>query len=46
MAEPSQADERITRRVRAALELVDMRLLDHLVVGDTDCISLASRGML
>ncbi len=46
VAEPSQADERITRRLRAALELVDIRLLDHLVIGDGCCTSLASRGLL
>jgi DNA repair protein RadC len=46
VAEPSQADERITRRVKSALELVDIRLLDHLVIGDSTSTSLASRGML
>jgi len=46
VAEPSQADERITRRIRAALELVDIRLLDHLIIGDGASTSLASRGML
>ena len=46
VAEPSQADERITRRLKAALELVDIRLLDHLVVGDGRVVSLASRGLL
>jgi len=46
VAEPSQADERITRRVRAALELVDIRLLDHLIIGDGISTSLASRGMI
>ena len=46
VAEPSQADERITRRLRAALELVDIRLLDHLVIGDGRAVSLASRGLL
>ncbi len=45
-AEPSQADERITRRVKSALELLDIRLLDHLVVGDGTCTSLASRGLI
>lgn len=44
VAEPSQADERITRRLKAALELVDIRLLDHLIVGDGTSTSLASRG--
>jgi len=46
VAEPSHADERITRRVKAALELVDIRLLDHLVIGDGVSTSLASRGMI
>ncbi len=46
VAEPSQADERITRRLKAALELVDIRLLDHLVVGDGVITSLANRGMV
>jgi DNA repair protein RadC len=46
VAEPSQADERITQRLKAALELVDIRLLDHLIVGDGTTTSLASRGML
>ena len=46
VAEPSQADERITRRLKAALELVDIRLLDHLVIGDGSSTSLASRGMI
>ncbi len=46
IAEPSQADERITERVRSALQLVDIRLLDHLVIGDGTSTSLASRGLL
>lgn len=46
VAEPSQADERITRRIKAALDLVDIRLLDHLIIGDGTSTSLASRGML
>jgi DNA repair protein RadC len=46
VAEPSEADERITRRVKSALELVDIRLLDHLVIGDGTSTSLASRGIL
>jgi DNA repair protein RadC len=46
VAEPSQADERITKRLKSALELVDIRLLDHLVVGDGYATSLAARGML
>ncbi len=46
LAEPSRADEQITQRLKAALELVDIRLLDHLVVGDGSTTSLASRGVL
>jgi len=46
VAEPSQADERITQRLKAALALVDIRLLDHLVVGDTEAVSLAARGLV
>jgi DNA repair protein RadC len=46
VAEPSQADERITRRLKSALELVDIRLLDHLIVGEGKATSLASRGLL
>lgn len=44
VAEPSEADRLITRRIRDALELVDIRLLDHFIVGDGACVSLASRG--
>ena len=46
VTEPSQADEHITRRLKAALELVDIRLLDHLIIGDGGTTSLASRGLL
>jgi DNA repair protein RadC len=46
VAEPSQADERITRRLKAALDLVDIRLLDHLIIGNAETTSLASRGLL
>lgn len=46
MAEPSQADRRITERLRAALGLVDVRLLDHVVVGDLESFSFADRGWL
>lgn len=45
VAEPSQADIQITKRLKAALELVDIRLLDHLVVG-ADVTSMAERGMI
>ena len=46
VAEPSQADERITKRLKAALELVDIRLLDHLIIGAGPATSLASRGLI
>lgn len=42
---PSRADELITLRLKEALQLVDVRLLDHLIVGE-HCISLAERGVL
>jgi DNA repair protein RadC len=46
VAEASQADELITRRLRDALALVDIRVLDHLIVGDNSCLSFAERGLL
>jgi DNA repair protein RadC len=46
IAEPSQADEMITGRLRDALALVDIRVLDHIVVGDGACVSFAERGLL
>ncbi|EMH4163760.1 DNA repair protein RadC [Pluralibacter gergoviae] len=45
-AEPSQADRRVTERLKSALDLVDVRLLDHLVVGGMDIVSFAERGWL
>ncbi len=44
ISEPSQADKQITLRIRDALALVDIRLLDHFVVGDGPPVSLAARG--
>ncbi len=46
IAEPSQADELITRRLREALQLVDIRVLDHLIVADNSYVSFAARGLL
>ena len=43
-AEPSSADRAITARLKQALSLVDVRLLDHFVIGDGPPVSLASRG--
>lgn len=45
VAEPSQADERITQRLKDALHLIDVRVLDHLVIGD-HIVSFAERGLL
>jgi len=46
VAEPSRADEALTRRLRDALGLVDIRVLDHFVVGDGEAVSFAERGLL
>jgi DNA repair protein RadC len=45
-ADPSQADIRMTDRIRDALALVDIRLLDHFVVSAEECVSFADRGLL
>jgi len=44
--EPSQADELITRRLKEALALVDVRVLDHFIVGDGHCFSFCEHGLL
>jgi DNA repair protein RadC len=46
MAEPSVADEQVTRRLKDALALIEVRLMDHLVIGDGVCESFAERGLL
>lgn len=46
VAEPSAADRLITDRLRQALALVDIRVLDHFVVGDGETLSFAERGLL
>ena len=45
-AEPSRADELLTQSLKSALQLVDVRVLDHLVVGKNHVISFAERGLL
>ena len=45
VAEPSHADEQITKRLKDALALIDVRVLDHIVVGD-ECVSFAERGLI
>jgi len=46
IAEPSQADQRITQRLQAALDLVGVRVIDHMIVGDKEVISFAEQGLL
>jgi DNA repair protein RadC len=46
VAEPSHADELITQRLRDALALVDIRVLDHLIVAGAEVMSFAERGLL
>ena len=44
--EPSRADEYLTSTLKAALALVDVRIIDHMIVGATGCTSFAERGLL
>ena len=44
--EPSQADELITRRLRDALALIDVRVLDHFIIGDGTCFSFSEAGLI
>ena len=44
--EPSLADKQITRRICDALSLVDIRVLDHVIVGDGEALSFAEKGLL
>ena len=46
VAEPSQADKLITHKLVQGLALVDIRVLDHLVVGGSQCVSFAEQGLL
>ncbi|MCU7796697.1 MAG: DNA repair protein RadC [Candidatus Thiodiazotropha sp. (ex Myrtea spinifera)] len=46
VAEPSQADRQITAHLKQALALVDIRVLDHIVIGEGEPVSLAERGMI
>ena len=45
VAEPSQADNAITQKIIDALEMIDVRVLDHFVIGD-NVVSFAERGLL
>ncbi|MBO9774148.1 DNA repair protein RadC, partial [Xanthomonas axonopodis pv. begoniae] len=42
--EPSEADRKVTERLKLALALLDIRVLDHLVIGGQKSVSLAARG--
>ncbi|PXW96499.1 DNA replication and repair protein RadC [Sphaerotilus hippei] len=46
VAEPSRADEYLTQQLKSALALIDVRVLDHLVVGRQGTVSFAERGLL
>ncbi|MGP4132391.1 DNA repair protein RadC [Pantoea tagorei] len=46
MAEPSRADRNITHKISAACTLLNIRLLDHLVIGHGEYVSFAERGWL
>jgi len=46
IAEPSQADQQITQKLKSALKLVDIQVLDHIIIGDGDCTSFAELGLL
>ena len=46
VAEPSRADEFLTQTLKSALQLVDVRVLDHLVVARSGVVSFAERGLL
>lgn len=46
VAEPSSADRAITRSLREALQLIEVRVLDHLVIGSDEPVSMAALGML
>jgi DNA repair protein RadC len=44
--QPSRADEALTHTLKAALALVDVRVLDHIIVGPGDTLSMAEKGLL
>ena len=46
VAEPSHADIRLTQEIRSAMTMIDVAVLDHFVVGDTETVSFAQRGLL
>ncbi len=46
VAQPSQADELLTRNLKQALALVDVKVLDHFIVAGEQCLSFAERGLI
>jgi DNA repair protein RadC len=46
VAEPSHADKALTQRLKEALSLVDIRVLDHFIVGDGQSLSFAESGLI
>jgi DNA repair protein RadC len=46
VAEPSQADIQITERIKKALALVDIRVLDHIILAGMENVSFAERGLI
>jgi DNA repair protein RadC len=46
VAEPSEADKHITQRLKSALAIIDVRVLDHFVVGIEDVFSFAEHGLI
>lgn len=46
IAEPSHADIRLTNEIKTAMDMIDVPVLDHFVVGDTETVSFAQRGLI
>ncbi len=46
VAEPSRADEHLTQQLQRALQMVDVRVLDHVIIGQGQVVSMAERGLL
>jgi len=46
LPEPSRADEYLTQTLKSTLNLIDVRVLDHIIIGGADSVSMAERGLL
>jgi DNA repair protein RadC len=46
VAEPSKADQQLTQKLKQALEIVDIRVLDHFIIGDNCAVSMAELGLI